>query len=147
MVFAALVAAGTIGVLTSGSAGAAGRNGIVVVQVEGLLDPPTATLVRDAVHAAEDAHRTMVVLQIDSRGAVDVDVATLVQTVVGSKIPVVAWAGPSGGTVQGAATLLFEAADRAYVASGGSFRALVIALLTSDSFLYRSPPTTTAQSQ
>ncbi len=116
----ALVAAGTIGVLTAGSAGAAGRNGIVVVQVEGLLDPPTATLVRDAVHAAEDAHRTMVVLQIDSRGAVDVDVATLVQTVVGSKIPVVAWAGPSGGTVQGAATLLFEAADRAYVAQGAS---------------------------
>lgn len=40
-----------------------------------------------------------------------------------------------------------QEADRAYVASGGSFRALVIALLTSDSFLYRSPPTTTAQSQ
>ncbi len=29
-------------------------------------------------------------------------------------------------------------ADRAYVASGGSFKALVVALLTSDSFLYRS---------
>lgn len=31
------------------------------------------------------------------------------------------------------------AADRAYVAEGGSFRALVISLLTSDSFLYRKP--------
>ena len=28
-------------------------------------------------------------------------------------------------------------ADQAYVTSGGSFRALVISLLTSDSFLYR----------
>ncbi len=40
-----------------------------------------------------------------------------------------------------------QEADRAYVASGGSFKALVIALLTSDSFLYRSSPTTTAQSK
>ena len=29
------------------------------------------------------------------------------------------------------------AADRAYVESGGSFKAVVIALLSSDSFLYR----------
>jgi hypothetical protein len=31
-------------------------------------------------------------------------------------------------------------ADRAYVESGGSFKALVVSLLTSDSFLYRSAP-------
>lgn len=36
-----------------------------------------------------------------------------------------------------APTLL--AADKAYVANGGSFRALAISLLTSDSFLYRKP--------
>lgn len=30
-------------------------------------------------------------------------------------------------------------ADRAYVSSGGSFRAVVVSLLTSDSFLYRKP--------
>ena len=37
-----------------------------------------------------------------------------------------------------AATL--TAADRAYVESGGSFRAVVLSLLTSDSFLYRKSP-------
>ncbi|MCE9566494.1 MAG: DUF1588 domain-containing protein, partial [Planctomycetes bacterium] len=35
-------------------------------------------------------------------------------------------------------------ADREYVASGGSFKALVVSLLTSDSFLYRSAPNPTA---
>jgi hypothetical protein len=30
-------------------------------------------------------------------------------------------------------------ADRAYVQSGGSFRAVIVSLLTSDSFLYRKP--------
>jgi hypothetical protein len=34
-----------------------------------------------------------------------------------------------------AATL--QAADRAYVESGGSFRAVIVALLSSDSFVYR----------
>ncbi len=40
-------------------------------------------------------------------------------------------------TPSDAATL--QAADQAYVASGGSFRALVLSLLASDSFLYRKP--------
>jgi hypothetical protein len=34
--------------------------------------------------------------------------------------------------------LTLQAADAAYVKSGGSFKALVVALLTSDAFLYRS---------
>ena len=38
-------------------------------------------------------------------------------------------------TLADAATL--QDADRAYVQSGGSFRALVISLLSSDSFRYR----------
>jgi hypothetical protein len=42
-------------------------------------------------------------------------------------------------TLSDAKTL--QEADRAYVESGGSFRALLVSLLTSDSFLYRSTPT------
>ena len=38
-------------------------------------------------------------------------------------------------TLADSATLI--AADRAYVEEGGSFRALVISLLSSDSFIYR----------
>ncbi len=37
------------------------------------------------------------------------------------------------------------AADKAYVESGGSFKALVVALLTSDSFIYRKTPSTNQQ--
>ena len=40
-----------------------------------------------------------------------------------------------------------QEADRAYATSGGSFKTLVIALLTSESFLYRASNTTTAQSK
>jgi hypothetical protein len=44
-------------------------------------------------------------------------------------------------TLADASTL--QEADRAYVNSGGSFKALLISLLTSDSFLFRADPTPT----
>ena len=37
------------------------------------------------------------------------------------------------------------AADRAYVESGGSFKAMLVSLLTSDSFLYRKDPADSAR--
>jgi membrane-bound serine protease (ClpP class) len=97
-----------------------GRRGIAVVQIEGLLDPPTVTLVEEALRDANRARRTMLVIQIDSRGAVDVDVDALVRRIERSRIPVVAWAGPPGGRAEGGALLVLQAAHRAYVANGAS---------------------------
>ena len=42
-------------------------------------------------------------------------------------------------TIDDASTL--QAADAAYEKSGGSFRALIVSLLTSDSFIYRKQTT------
>jgi membrane-bound serine protease (ClpP class) len=97
-----------------------GKRGISVVQVEGLLDPPTASLLKHAIEVANQQRRTMLVIQLNSRGAVDVDVQELVRAITQSKVPVVAWAGPSGGEAEGAATLLLEASHRAFVAQGAS---------------------------
>jgi membrane-bound serine protease (ClpP class) len=118
VVMAAIVAVG------AEAADAAGGNdgdelpGVDVVQVEGLLDPPNASLVRSSIREANDEGSTMVVLQIDSRGAVDVDVADLVDVVRESNVPIVAWVGPSGSNAKGAAALLVEAAHIASVSSG-----------------------------
>jgi membrane-bound serine protease (ClpP class) len=97
-----------------------GKNGISVVQVEGLLDPPTASLLKHAIENANEQRRTMLVIQLNSRGAVDVDVQALVDQILKSKVPVIAWAGPSGGEAKGAATLLLQASHKAYVANGAS---------------------------
>jgi membrane-bound serine protease (ClpP class) len=91
---------------------------IVVVQVEGLLDPPNATLVREAIEAANDRDdTTAVILQIDSGGAVDVDVDELVDAIEASAVPVVAWVGPSGADAKGAVAVLIQAAHVATVAT------------------------------
>jgi membrane-bound serine protease (ClpP class) len=92
--------------------------GIDVVQIEGLLDPPNASLVRSSIREANRDGSTMVVLQIDSGGAVDVDVNGLVRVVRESEVPIVAWVGPSGSDAKGAAALLVGAAHVASVSSG-----------------------------
>jgi membrane-bound serine protease (ClpP class) len=95
-------------------------NGIDVVKVDGLLDPPTASLVRDAIRRANARRSTMIVLQLDSGGSVDVDVDPLLRDVRRSRVPVVVWIGPSGAKARGAATLLAEAAPVVSVSSGSS---------------------------
>jgi membrane-bound serine protease (ClpP class) len=96
------------------------RNGIDVVKVDGLLDPPTASLVRDAIRRANQRRSTMIVLQLDSGGSIDVDVEPMLRDVRRSRVPVVVWVGPSGAKAKGAATLLAESAPVASVSSGSS---------------------------
>jgi membrane-bound serine protease (ClpP class) len=95
-------------------------NGIDVVKVDGLLDPPTASLVRDSIREANRRRSTMIVLQLDSGGSVDVDVQPLLRDAQASRVPVVVWVGPSGAKARGAATLLAEAAPITSVSSGSS---------------------------
>ncbi|MGH9024824.1 MAG: NfeD family protein [Acidimicrobiia bacterium] len=91
---------------------------ILVVQLEGLLDPPNATLVLDAIERANDSgNTTAVILQIDSGGAVDVDVDELVAAIEDSGVPIVAWVGPSGADAKGATAVLLQAAHVATVAT------------------------------
>jgi membrane-bound serine protease (ClpP class) len=95
-------------------------HGIDVVKVDGLLDPPTASLVHDSIQEANRRQSTMIVLQLDSGGAVDIDVQPLLREVQASRVPVVVWVGPSGAKAKGAATLLAEAAPITSVSSGSS---------------------------
>jgi len=92
-----------------------GRRGIDVVQVEGYLDAPNVSLVKDAISAANDRGSTLLVLQLASSGAISTDVNQLVRAINRSRVPIVVWVGPSGSDARGAATVLLEAGHLAYV--------------------------------
>jgi membrane-bound serine protease (ClpP class) len=95
-----------------------GQGGIDVVQVNGLLDPSNAALIRDSLRDAERNESTVVVFQFDGGGAVDVDVAPLVRAIEESTVPVAAWVGPSGGGAKGATALLALSAPVTGIAPG-----------------------------
>jgi membrane-bound serine protease (ClpP class) len=120
-----------IGLLAAGSSAAgasarprdseprdSGHNGIVVVQVNGLIDPSNASLIKKSLREAASARASLVVFQLDGSGAVDVDTNSLVRAVFDSPVPVAAWVGPSGGEARGATALLALATSNVSVAAG-----------------------------
>lgn len=94
-----------------------GFNGIDVVQVQGLLDPPNASLVRDALRDAERRGSTALILQLDSSGAVSTDAEGLARTIQQARVPVVVWVGPAGSSASGGSLLLAESAPLLYLAT------------------------------
>ncbi len=115
-----------------------GNKVIRVVQVEGFLDPVNADLVTSTLRDADPSDTTLVVLQVDSEGALDIDVADLVAAVRDARVPVAAWVGPSGSQARGAAALLVQAAPIAGVARGSQLGPLFPLSLDGDTAAERS---------
>src|SRR5882724_6738464 len=90
----------SFGAVASAQTSSNGR--IDVVQVNGLIDPSNAALIRSSLRDAERVHSTVVVFQMDASGAVDVDVSTLLHDFTHATVPVTVWVGPSGGGARGA---------------------------------------------
>jgi membrane-bound serine protease (ClpP class) len=95
-----------------------GQRGIDVVQVEGYLDAPNISLILDAIESANENRSTMLVLQLKSNGAIDTNIEEVVRAIQRSRVPVVVWVGPSGADAKGAATILLQAAHKAYISPG-----------------------------
>ena len=111
-----------------------------VVQVNGLLDPANAALIRSSLHAAEAAHATAVVFQLDASGAVDIDVASLLHDFTHASVPVAVWVGPSGGAARGAGALLARSVQFAAVAPGAHVGAVDPIRYDDTSYTLPPPP-------
>jgi len=77
-----------------------------VVQVEGAIDPVVADLIKGSLRRAQTNGASVVILQIDSGGALDTDPVGLIEAVRDSKVPVAAWVGPGKSQARGAAAEL-----------------------------------------
>jgi membrane-bound serine protease (ClpP class) len=82
-----------------------------VVQVQGAIDPVVAELIKDSIRQAQTNGASLVILQIDSHGAVDTDPVALIDTVQTSKVPVAVWVGPGKSVARGAAAGLTAVAS------------------------------------
>lgn len=124
----------TLLLLAVGAAPAQGADatGIVVAQVDGYIDPANVSLIIDTIKQAERDNRSLVVLQLDSPGALDVDVSSLIREITNASVPVAVWVGPSGAEARGAAGLLVAAAPAAAIAPGAHVGPL-LPVLSNDS--------------
>jgi membrane-bound serine protease (ClpP class) len=105
------------GIGGAGAAAKEGRRGIDVVQVEGYLDAPNVSLIKDAIKESNANRSTLLIFQLNSNGAIGEDIEPVVAMMEKSKVPIAVWVGPSGSDAKGAATIMLEAADLAYVST------------------------------
>jgi membrane-bound serine protease (ClpP class) len=96
-----------------GAAGAADapERHIEVVQVEGAIDPVVADLIKDSIRRAQTNGASVVILQINSKGALDTDPLELIDAVRTSKVPIATWVGPGKANAGGAAAALVASAS------------------------------------
>lgn len=119
-----LAAAGLAG---AGSAAAQSNGGAdaglaVVVEVTGLLDPVMAELIEDSVDEVADAGATLLVFRVDSNRSVvsDKRLGELADAIAASPVPIAAWVGPNGASLEGKVAQLFAVADEVGIAPGTS---------------------------
>lgn len=107
---------------TSVSVGAPVTSTLQVVKISGLLDPILANFLATSVDEAESSGAIGLLLQVNSTGSVisDDSLRALATKLHESKVPIVAWVGPSGARAEGGMAQLLATVDKVGVAPGST---------------------------
>lgn len=89
-----------------------------VVELEGVIDPTTASYLQSRLDAAADDGIEAVVIQLDTPGGLDISMRDMVQRILRSPVPVVVWVGPPGARAASAGVFLVYASHVAAMAPG-----------------------------
>ena len=75
----------------------------VIAKISGLLDPVMADFLESSLDEAADTGAVLLVLQVNSQGAVvsDSELESLANRIASSPVPVAAWVGPTGARATG----------------------------------------------
>jgi membrane-bound serine protease (ClpP class) len=108
-----------LGALSSvSSAQAAPRAEVVELELDQVVQPLSASYVVEGIHRAERDHAAAVLLRIDTPGGLDSSMRKIVGALLGSRVPVVCWVGPSGARAASAGTFILLACNVATMAPG-----------------------------
>ncbi len=89
-----------------------------VAEIKGVINPLTADYVARAVREAEEGGAAALILQIDTPGGLDTAMRAMVQTILGSRVPVIAFVAPSGARAASAGLFVSLSAHLAAMAPG-----------------------------
>jgi membrane-bound serine protease (ClpP class) len=90
---------------------------IVILKVQGAIDSSLMSYLDARLNSAEQ-RGAVLVLQLDTSGALNQDGLALAQRVAALKVPVIAWVGPAPAKASGAGLLLMYASSIAAVSPG-----------------------------
>ncbi len=91
---------------------------VLVATLTGVVSPVMDEALRDALARAEAEHATALVLEIDTPGGLESSMRSMVQRLLASPRPVIAWVTPSGGHAASAGVFIVMACDVAAMSPG-----------------------------
>ncbi len=87
-----------------------------VIQVSGVIDPPTAGYLRGELDRAQRDHDYAAIIQLDTPGGLSVSMRDIISKMLNSDVPIVVWVAPRGARAASAGTFITYAANLAYMA-------------------------------
>jgi len=98
--------------------GWAAKNDIYIIKVSDAIGPGVAEFVKDGIETAEKDGAVCLIIELDTPGGLAESMRRIIQSILGSKVPVVVFVSPSGARAASAGVMITMAADIAAMAPG-----------------------------
>ena len=99
-------------------ANAFGSNSIIVIEVEGAINPVVAEFVTNEIRSANTSSEELIVIRMDTPGGLDTSMRKIIKAIQSSKIPVASFVSPSGSRAASAGTFITIASHIAAMEPG-----------------------------
>jgi membrane-bound serine protease (ClpP class) len=96
---------------------------VVVLVVDGMINPATAEFFSRGLAQAQTQNASLVVLELDTPGGLDVSMRAIIKDILNSTIPVATWVGPAGARAASAGTYIVYASHIAAMAPASNLGA------------------------
>lgn len=100
------------------SAAAAAKNDIYIVEVPDAISPGVAEFISSSIASAEKEEAACVIIELDTPGGLADSMRIIIQSILGSRVPVVVYVAPPGARAASAGVMITMAADVAAMAPG-----------------------------
>jgi len=95
-----------------------GSDGIIVVKIEGAINPVVAEFVANEIRSANTSSEELIVIRMDTPGGLDTSMRKIIKAIQSSKIPVASFVSPSGSRAASAGTFIAIASHIAAMEPG-----------------------------
>ena len=95
-----------------------GLDGIIVVKIEGAINPVVAEFVANEIRSANTSSEELIVIRMDTPGGLDTSMRKIIKAIQSSKIPVASFVSPGGSRAASAGTFITIASHIAAMEPG-----------------------------
>ncbi len=95
-----------------------GLDGIIVVKIEGAINPVVAEFVANEIRSANESSEELIVIRMDTPGGLDTSMRKIIKAIQRSETPVASFVSPGGSRAASAGTFITIASHIAAMEPG-----------------------------